>query len=233
MTTLKSESTTDLIRKAITRYGLWWLVNSIGLLLAMRLAWMLYDAPRQSGPLLFESGLPLDIIAYSGKTGLVLLVLSLACTPLARIAKVTQAIGVRKSLGLWGAFFAAIHSLYFLGGKELLYRTQAWPDVWELLIHAFAPNVLWKARYSQVGIIAIALLIPLVLTSNQWAMRRLGKNWKRLHTLVYLIVPLVAWHFWWQSNMQDKFFNWEKVIFAVIIAGLLFVRIPRIRRALR
>lgn len=79
-----------------------------------------------------------------------------------------------------------------------------------------------KRWYITVGMAAFVLMIPLALTSNDWSLKRLGAStWRKLHKLVYPIAILGAVHF----LLLVKGFQWEPIIYAVIIAGLLFSRI--------
>jgi sulfoxide reductase heme-binding subunit YedZ len=71
-------------------------------------------------------------------------------------------------------------------------------------------------------------LIPLAITSFGHWQKRLGKNWKRLHSLVYLIAVLVALHF----VLLVKQGVTEPWIWAILIAFLLLLRLPPIRRFL-
>jgi sulfoxide reductase heme-binding subunit YedZ len=178
------------------------------------------------------------LILFTGKTALILLVLSLCCTPAARIFGWRQALTVRKSLGLWGFGFALCHGLFILGGKEIFYTLQAWRDAGKLISPALFLG-LTKTPYARWGAIALTLLIPLALTSNKLAMRWLGKNWKRLHRLVYLAVPLAVLHYWqrenfltmiWPPGEQPDFR--QPVLFALLVGVLLLVRIPVVHRFL-
>jgi sulfoxide reductase heme-binding subunit YedZ len=72
-----------------------------------------------------------------------------------------------------------------------------------------------------LGFSALLLLIPLAVTSNQAMVRRLGKGWKKLHKLTYLIAILAMLHFIWQVKADYL----EAGIYAVITIGLLLQRI--------
>src|SRR5690606_17382592 len=78
------------------------------------------------------------------------------------------------------------------------------------------------------GFVAWVLMIPLALTSNRFAMRRLGSRWQRLHRLVYLLVPAGVLHFWWHKAGKNDI--GEPAIYAVIVAVLLLARILRATR---
>jgi methionine sulfoxide reductase heme-binding subunit len=79
------------------------------------------------------------------------------------------------------------------------------------------------------------MLIPLAFTSFDIWKKRLGKNWKRLHQMIYLIAPFVALHYAW--GKKGDFFRLQgeiirPLIYASIIILLLAMRIPQVRKAL-
>ena len=73
-----------------------------------------------------------------------------------------------------------------------------------------------------IGIAAFLLLIPLAFTSTRGWQRRLGRRWVSLHRLVYLVLPLSVWHYLW---LDRDFITWP-IIYAVIVAILLIIRLP-------
>jgi sulfoxide reductase heme-binding subunit YedZ len=200
---------------------------------------LVYGAPVIRTPLVFVEGAPQQALLFTGKTALICLVLSLCCTPAARIFGWRQAVTVRKSLGLWGFGFALFHGLFFLGGKEILYTLHAWQDVGALISPALFLG-LTKTPYARWGAMALTLLIPLALTSHRFAMRWLGKSWKRLHRLVYLAVPLALLHYWQREAFLEQVYNAaerpdyrQPALFVLLVAVLLLVRIPVVHRQLR
>jgi sulfoxide reductase heme-binding subunit YedZ len=217
----------------VAKNWLWLVVNTLALLPLVRLVWMVADAPLARGPIMFTAGVQQNIILFSGKTALILLLASLACTPAARILDFSPALKVRKSLGLWSFFYACFHALYFMGGKNLLLGGEAWLNVWQMLPSLYSGFT--KTPYARYGAYALTLLLVLATTSNRLAMRNLGKNWKRLHRLVYLAAPLAVYHYW--QREESKFNDeppdyWQPVIFAVVLGLLLLMRVPLGRRQL-
>lgn len=156
----------------------------------------------------------------TGKYALILLVSSLACTPLNILFGWKTALNLRRMLGLYAFMFAVVHMLIFVG-----------------LDYGFNWNFLWQdlasKRYIWVGLITLIILTLLAATSFQWWMRRLGKNWKRLHRLVYLAGGLVVLHYAW-SKKGDVLALQGDVIqpfaFGLAVALLLLVRIPAVRQ---
>jgi len=123
----------------------------------------------------------------TGLAALRLLVISLAITPLRQLLpRLSWLIKFRRLLGLFAFFYASIHLMAYVG----LYAN--------FDTHTMVQDVV-KRRFITVGVLAWLLLVPLALTSTTGAIKRLGgKNWQRLHKLVYLSVCLGILHYWWQ-----------------------------------
>ena len=117
-------------------------------------------------------------------------------------------------LGLYSFFYALLHALAW-----------AWLDR-QWMVDEMLADVL-KRPYITLGFSAVLLLIPLAATSTRAAMRSLGRNWQRLHRLIYPIAILAVWHFWWQVKKDLT----EPLIYAGILAALLGFRLWRQRRA--
>ena len=93
---------------------------------------------------------------------------------------------------------------------------------------------LFEKPYILVGMTAFLMLMPLAFTSFDIWKKRLGKNWKRLHKIVYLIAPLAVLHYAW--GKKGDFFRLQgeiilPLIYAVIVTVFLLMRIPRVRKA--
>jgi sulfoxide reductase heme-binding subunit YedZ len=196
----------DLMRKLKAR----WLqiLTHIGALLP--LAWLLWET--WQGQFIID---PVkEITTRTGKTALILLILSLACTPINTIFGFKHALRVRRPLGLYAFLYAGLHFLTFLGldyGFDL---------------HLIRQDIL-DQRYVLVGFATGLLLLPLAITSTQGWQKRLGKNWKRLHRLVYLASILDIVHFVWLTKDIR-----EPLRYGGVVALLLIVRIPAIKRAI-
>jgi sulfoxide reductase heme-binding subunit YedZ len=86
-----------------------------------------------------------------------------------------------------------------------------------------------------VGLTAFLLLIPLAWTSFDIWKKRLGKNWKRLHTAIYVIAPLGVLHFAW--NKKGNLFIAQgdiaqPLIYGLVVVLLLILRIPAVRKGI-
>ena len=158
----------------------------------------------------------------TGRHAITLLVLSLMCTPVNTIFKWSDPLKRRRALGLYAFLYATIHVIIFV---DLDYGL-----AWSLIIQ----TVLQKP-YIVVGLITFLALIPLAFTSFDIWKKRMGKNWKRLHQLVYYIAPLAVLHFAW-SKKGDLFSLSGDIIrplvYGLILALFLAIRIPAIRKAL-
>jgi len=172
------------------------------------LAWIVAD-----GFLNHLSAEPIrEIILRTGKSALVLLVLSLACSPLNTLFGFRAALRVRRALGLYAFMYAAIHLIMFVGVDYLF-------DV-ELLRDAIGDK-----PYALVGLAAFIVLTPLALTSTKGWMKRLGQTWRKLHYGVYLAALLVIVHFLWLVKLDIR----EPLTFGALVALLLLVRVNWIR----
>ena len=165
----------------------------------------------------FSGGLGVDpireITLRTGKTALVLLLLSLACTPLNTWLGWKGVVRLRKPLGLYAFLYVAIHLIIFL-----------WLDY--LLDPALIRDALFEKRYALAGFSAFLLLVPLAATSTKWAMRKLGRNWKRLHRLVYVAAALAIVHYVWLVKSAYT----QPALFGLALALLLLSRLPAVRR---
>ncbi len=151
----------------------------------------------------------------TGKTALVLLVLSLAVTPVNTIFGWRQVIPLRKWLGLYAFLYVSLHFLVFV-----------WLDYGLDLVLLY--EAIFEKRYALVGFAAFLLLIPLAITSTKGWMKRLGKNWKRLHRVVYLIAVLAVVHYVWLVKSDIR----EPLLYGAAVALLLALRLPPVRRVI-
>jgi sulfoxide reductase heme-binding subunit YedZ len=162
-----------------------------------------------------------DLERRTGRHAITLLVLLLLCTPINTLFKWSEPLKRRRALGLYTFMYAAIHVIIF---ADLDYGL-----AWSRLIK----EVVEKPRLI-VGATAFLLLIPLAITSFDIWKKRLGKNWKRLHQVVYFIAPLVVLHYLWSKKGDILSLQGEVVkplTYGLIIAIFLIIRIPPIRKA--
>jgi sulfoxide reductase heme-binding subunit YedZ len=117
--------------------------------------------------------------------------------------------------GLFCFFYALLHFLIWI-----------WLDQ-NFDLQAMIKDVIDRP-FITMGFISFVFLIPLALTSNQWSVRLLGKNWNLLHRLIYIIACTAIAHYWWHKAGKNDL---ETVsIYGFIILILLAFRIPIIKR---
>ena len=160
-----------------------------------------------------------DLEQQTGFAAITLLILSLSITPLRILFNWRALSKYRRTLGLYAFFYATLH--------VSIYTAIDYAFDWSLLFEATL-----EKRYTLIGTTAYLLLIPLAITSYKWGMKKIGKNWKKLHQLVYLISPMLIFHFAW-ARKGDIFSLQGNVllplIYGVIVILLLLLRIPVVR----
>lgn len=155
---------------------------------------------------------PLQFITRStGDWTLYFLCITLAVTPLRRLAKWNWVLKLRRMVGLFAFFYALLHFMTFLWFDHFF-------DVAEML------KDVAKRPFILVGFTAFVLLIPLAVTSTNAMVRRLGgKRWLWLHRLVYIVAPLGVLHFWWMKAAKHDL--GQPMLFVAIVAVLLGMRV--------
>jgi sulfoxide reductase heme-binding subunit YedZ len=140
---------------------------------------------------------------------LILLLSSLACTPLKLVLGWIWPIQVRKLLGLCAFAYVCMHLAVYL----VLDQFFAWDEIWKDIL---------KRKFITVGFAAFLLLIPLAVTSTKGMVKRLGfARWKRLHRMVYVAAALGVIHFIWRVKADTR----EPLIYAAVLTVLLAVRV--------
>ena len=150
-----------------------------------------------------------DALHITGMTALVFIVLTLAVTPARKISGWNRLSHFRRMLGLYAFFYGLVHlSIYF----ALQQSFHVGAVVRDTLQH----------RYIFFGMTALALMIPLALTSTNGMIKRLGAaRWKRLHKLVYIVAIAAAAHYW----MIGKVLGNTQKFFAAAVSVLLLYRV--------
>ncbi|WP_240906137.1 protein-methionine-sulfoxide reductase heme-binding subunit MsrQ [Thermomonas sp. HDW16] len=141
------------------------------------------------------------------------LMLTLAITPLRQLTGWNVLVRFRRMLGLYAFAYASLHFAAYLGLDLRGYWTQVFEDI-------------AKRPYITVGFIAWLLLVPLAITSTTGWIKRLGRNWARLHKLVYAVAVLAVLHFWWLVKSDIR----EPALYAGIAALLLGWRVWKRQR---
>jgi sulfoxide reductase heme-binding subunit YedZ len=153
---------------------------------------------------------PIEFITRStGTWTLTFLLITLGITPLRRLSGWQWPLRLRRMLGLFAFFYACLH-----------FTTYIWLDQFFDLSGIYRD--IFKRPFITVGFSSFLLLIPLAATSTQAMMRRLGgRNWQRLHRLVYLIAAGGVVHYWWLVKKDVT----QPAIYAAVLALLLGYRL--------
>jgi sulfoxide reductase heme-binding subunit YedZ len=168
---------------------------------ALHLGWGLWQDTLGANPL--EA-----VIRGLGDWALRILLLTLAVSPLRRLTGWGQLLRLRRMLGLYAYFYAVLHLFGYLWFEQFFDWGEVWYDITE-------------RPFITVGMLAVLLLTPLAITSTKGMIRRMGKNWKRLHLLVYPIAILSVLHFFWMVKLDIS----EPVIYMAVLAILFGERL--------
>ncbi len=152
---------------------------------------------------------PVAKLLYTcGKTGLNFLLLTLLVTPVRRLTGWNNLVRLRRMLGLFSFFYLVTHfTVYLVLDRQLDYHT---------VLQDIA-----KRPYITIGFAALLMMIPLAVTSTNRMMRRLGRRWQKLHSLIYVIAILGVWHYWWQVKKDIRL----PLLYAGMVAVLLGFRL--------
>ncbi|MFN8414442.1 MAG: protein-methionine-sulfoxide reductase heme-binding subunit MsrQ [Anaerolineales bacterium] len=162
-----------------------------------------------------------DLEQRTGRHAITLLVLTLLCTPINTIFKWSEPLKRRRALGLYTLLYATVHVIIYM---DLDYGL-AWSSIIKSLVEK--PRLI-------VGTIAFLLMIPLGITSFDIWKKRLGKNWKRLHQIIYFVAPLAVLHYVWSKKGDLLSFQGEifkPFLYGLFVAIFLILRLPAIRKA--
>ena len=160
----------------------------------------------------FTGGLGADPIEYvtlrTGFATLLMLMVTLAVTPVRRLTGWNWLASTRRTFGLCAFVYVCLHLLTYMVDQGFTF--------------AYIGEDIAERPYITAGFTAFLLLLPLALTSTKASIRRLGKRWQKLHRLIYLAAGLGVLHFTWlvKSDLRDP------LIFAAVFALLMALRIP-------
>jgi sulfoxide reductase heme-binding subunit YedZ len=152
---------------------------------------------------------PIEVITHStGDWTLILILTTLSITPLRRITQQYWLIGVRRMVGLFAFFYGTLHFLTYIWLDKFFDIHEMWKDI-------------AKRPFITVGFSAFVLMIPLALTSTAWSIRRLGgKNWQRLHRLIYFTAILGVGHYAWLVKADHR----KPIEYGAVLGILLLYR---------
>jgi sulfoxide reductase heme-binding subunit YedZ len=155
-----------------------------------------------------------DIQHFTGRMALKFLLGSLLITPLARYAKQPLLIRTRRLLGLWCFAWASLHLVSYV--------------MLELGINnlGLLGQELVSRPYLTLGGISWLILLAMALTSTQALMRKMGRNWQRLHNFVYLVAILAPIHYLWSVKVLSP----QPILYAAAALVLLAWRYKKFRQ---
>ena len=149
-----------------------------------------------------------------GDTTLIFLLVTLSLTPVRRLTGWNSLAPLRRPVGLFAFFYLTMHFLW-------------WAVVDQTLDLEFIIEDVLERPYIMVGFTAWLLLIPLAITSTRGWIRRLKRNWQRLHRLVYVSTSLGVLHFYWQVKAD----TYWPIVATTVLAVLMLLRIRSWRRS--
>jgi len=121
-----------------------------------------------------------------------------------------QGLRLRRMLGLFAFFYGTLHLLSYLWLDQFF----DWPEIgYDILERPFIT----------VGMLAFVLMVPLAATSFKAAIRRLGRDWQRLHRLIYPLSLLGVLHFWWLADSKAR--TDMPLVYTVLLLALLGERL--------
>ena len=182
------------------------------------------------------------ITHFTGDWALYILLACLAVTPIRRLSpKLAFLIRFRRLIGLYAFFYATLHLstyIFLFSGYDLIKALTAiraghpsaiideWKVVWPPIL-----DDLLKRRFIQVGFFAWLILLALALTSPAFIMRAMGgKNWQRLHRLIYVAAIAAVIHFWWLVKTGVRT-PWKDtaVLTILLLARVAYTALKRLR----
>lgn len=180
----------------------------LGLYPLIRWVWLGWQGELTANPIEF-------LTRSSGTWALVCLLVTLSVSPLREMFNQPAIIRLRRTCGLFAFFYAALHAVAWAWWDQNFVVRAMWRDVID-------------RPFITVGMLAFVSLLALALTSNQWAMRGLGKRWKQLHRFIYVAGALVILHYWWHKSGKNDYA--EVTVYGAVLLALLVWRVigPRL-----
>lgn len=147
------------------------------------------------------------VIRSNGTWALAFLLITLSITPLRKLTGATWLVSLRRMVGLYAFFYATTHMLSYV-----------WLDQW--FDWAAIGKDIIKHPFILAGFTAFLMLIPLAITSTNAMMRKLKRNWQKLHMLVYPIAMLGVLHYWWLVKKDIT----QPAMYTAVLVVLLGIR---------
>jgi sulfoxide reductase heme-binding subunit YedZ len=181
------------------------------------LVWALVTGTLSANPLS-------DVTNETGVWTLRFLCITLAITPLRRLTKWNEIIRFRRMIGLFAFFYGSLHLLTYVildrfAGLDFPDGIVALSTVKNLAVSV--GQDIYKRPFITIGFTAFVLMLPLAITSTKGWIRRMGRNWQRLHRLVYASAVAGVVHYWWLVKADVT----RPETYALVVGLLLAFRI--------
>jgi methionine sulfoxide reductase heme-binding subunit len=157
-----------------------------------------------------------ELALETGEWAIRFLLLALAMTPLRQLSGRIEFAQRRRMIGLFALFYASVHFLVWM----IFLLGLRWGAILEEVV---------ERPYITIGFSSFLILIVLGATSPRVMVRKLGKNWRRLHRLVYVAGVLAIIHLVWIVRTDLS----EALLYGAILAGLLGWRLVFARNKAR
>ena len=178
------------------------LVFLLGLYPLLRWIWLGFMGGLTANP-------PEFLTRSSGLWAWVFLLLTLAVTPSRRLLGQPALVRVRRMLGLFAFFYAALHTAAWAWWD----RSGDWLSMWHDIL---------QRPFITLGAVATVLMLVLAATSTHGWQRRLGRRWSSLHRSVYAAAILSVVHFYLvragKNDVLDVF------VYGAVFLGLMLLR---------
>lgn len=153
-----------------------------------------------------------EIQLRTGTSAIILLMLTLACTPVNILTGFKEVMRLRRLFGIYTFIYALLHFINFVGIDYSFNFSLIQEDI-------------FKKPYAIVGFVSFIILLLLAVTSINRLRQQLGKNWKRMHRLAYLAAILAVVHYLWLTKASIR----QPLIYGGILVILLVIRLPAVR----
>ncbi len=150
-----------------------------------------------------------ELMSYLGQWALIGIIVTLAISPLNRRVPRLRLIRYRRLFGLWAFACVCLHMVLYtvvLSGLNM-----------EVLL-----SDILERPFIILGVLGFLMLVPMAITSTAGWRRRLGRNWSRLHRLIYLVTGVALVHFFLQVRSDYG----EFVLISTVAILLLLLRLP-------
>lgn len=141
------------------------------------------------------------------------LVITLTVTPLRLLTGQSVLIRFRRMLGLFTFFYACTHFLTYIWLDQYF----DWPFIVKDII---------EHPYVIVGFTTFLILFSLAITSPKFVARKMGKDWKKLHRLIYPAAFLASFHFIWLVKSDIR----EPLLYFSLLSLLMLLRLPAVQK---